>query len=180
LDDTLRIIAVWLHILGIAIFVGPQFFLAFAWVPVARTIGDQRVRVELTRKITRRFGIIGGIGLVLIIVAGTYLIATWRDHYGIPDADVVGFTDLRYGVIFIIKMSLLIVMLGVVGLHTFVIGPRLVDAMEEDIAGGGDPDQVRSLRMQSMIVSIAGLLLALAIMVLGVMLNTTTFSFVET
>ena len=33
--DTARIVAIWVHILGIAIFVGPQFFLAFAWAPAA-------------------------------------------------------------------------------------------------------------------------------------------------
>jgi hypothetical protein len=37
--------------------------------------------------------------------------------------------------------------------------------------------QVRGLRMQSMFLSISVLLLTLVIMVAGVMLNTTTFSF---
>src|SRR5688572_33474218 len=68
MDDTLRAIAVWVHILGIAVFVGPQFFLAFAWGPVARTIGDQHTRLDLTRKVTRRFGMLAGFGLALIIV----------------------------------------------------------------------------------------------------------------
>ena len=69
MENTLHIIAVWTHILGIALFVGPQFFLAFAWVPAARMIPDQRVRAQLTRTLTRRFGWIGGIGLVLIVLA---------------------------------------------------------------------------------------------------------------
>lgn len=178
LDDTLRIIAVWTHILGIALFVGPQFFLAFAWGPAARTIRDQQTRLDLTRMLTRRFGWIGGIGIVLIVVAGTYLIATWRDHYAIPDD--TEFTSLRYGVVFIVKMTVLMAMLGIVAAHMFFVGPRLVEAMDEHLNRGGPEEAVRSARMLSMAFSIAGLLLALGLMVLGVMMNTTTFSFQDT
>ena len=32
-ENFLHIFFIWLHILGVALFVGPQFFLAFAWVP---------------------------------------------------------------------------------------------------------------------------------------------------
>ncbi|MGE0570657.1 MAG: CopD family protein [Dehalococcoidia bacterium] len=175
MDDTLRIIAVWTHILGIALFVGPQFFLAFAWGPAARTIKDQHTRLDLTRMLTQRFAWIGGMGIILIVVAGTYLIATWRDHYGVPDD--AEFTALRYGVIFIVKMTVLMVMLAIVGAHMFFVGPRLVNAMDAHINHGGLEENVRSARMLSMAFSIAGLLLALALMVLGVMMNTTTFSF---
>jgi uncharacterized membrane protein len=174
MDETLRIIAIWVHILGIALFVGPQFFIAFAWAPAARGIVDQRVRLELTRKLTRSFGFIGGAGIVLIVVAGSYLISTWRDHWAIPDD--VDFTSLRYGVLFIVKMSLLVVMLAIVAGHMFFVGPRLVERMEDHLDGRATEADVRSARMLSMGLSIAGLLLALSIMVLGVMMNTATFS----
>lgn len=175
MDDTLRIIAVWTHILGIALLVGPQFFLAFAWGPAARTIGDQRIRLELTRKMTTSFGWIGGAGIALLILAGSYLIATWRDHYGIPDD--ASFTAMRYGVIFIVKMSVLVVMLAIVAAHMFFVGPRLVDAMDAHINHGGPEADVKAARKLSMLFSVVGLLLALALMVMGVMMNTTTFSF---
>jgi uncharacterized membrane protein len=179
LDNFLHITAVWVHILGIALFVGPQFFLAFAWVPASRQIADLATRARAMRTITRRFGYIGGIGLVLILVAGTYLIATWRDFYGYPDD--AGFTDVRYGVIFIIKMSVLIVMLVLVGLHMFWAGPRQLALMEAQARGEAvEPEQMRRLRMMSMTLSIAGLVLTLAIMVMGVSLSTTEYSFQET
>lgn len=178
MDDTLRAIAVWVHILGIALFVGPQFFLAVAWGPAARTISDQKIRLDLTRKITRSFGMLAGVGLALIIVAGAYLISTWRDYYAYPDD--AGFTDIWYGVLFIIKMSLLIVMLAVVGAHMFWVGPRLVEAMDAHLNAGGSEDDVRQARMLSMAVSIAGLTLALAIMVFGVLMNTPGISFEAT
>lgn len=178
MENTLHIVFVWVHILGIALFVGPQFFLAVAWVPVARGIADQRVRADLTRKLTRRFGWLGGAGLVMIVVAGGYLIGNWRDYYAQPGD--LGFTELRYGVLFIIKMGLFVAMLGVVGLHTFVVGPRLADAIDAEVAGTAGPDATRKARVASMVFSISGLALALAIMVLGVMMNTTKFSFAAT
>lgn len=171
----LHITATWLHILGIALFVGPQFFLAFAWVPASRRIPDLRTRAEAMRTITRRFGYIGGIGLLLIILAGTYLISTWRDYYSFPeDAD---FASVRYGLIFIIKMTALIVMLALVGFHTFVIGPRQIDLMDRQANGESVDDEMRGKRIQSMITSILALVLTLAIMVMGVSMSATGFSF---
>lgn len=179
MTNTLHIIFIWLHILGIAIYVGPQFFLAFAWVPTSRGIQDPLVRAEAARTITRRFAWIGGIGLLLILIAGGYLIGSWRDYYHIPSD--AGFTDYRYGIIFIIKMVVLVVMLLIIGWHTFKVGPRLVELMEAQARGQQVSDaQLRSARMQSMAFSIAGLVLVLVIMVLGAMLNTATFSVIET
>lgn len=174
MDSALHAISLWLHILGIALFVGPQFFLALAWGPAARGISDQGTRLALTRTLTKRFGYIGGIGIVLIVLAGTYLIMDWRDYYAIPED--TEFTSLRFGVLFIVKMTLFLVMLAVVGFHMFFVGPGLVRAMEEQQAGSGSDEAVRAARVRSMAVSILGLALALGIMVLGVLMNTVTFS----
>ncbi|MGE5594565.1 MAG: hypothetical protein ACM3S1_00870 [Hyphomicrobiales bacterium] len=175
MDDTLHIAAIWLHILGIALYVGPQFFLAFAWVPTSREIEDLPTRVAAMRRITRRFGWIGGIGLLLILIAGTYLISDWRDYYGYPDD--ASFTSARFGVIFIIKMIVLLVMLAVVGFHTFVVGPRLLNTLEAQSRGERVTEaQLRSARMQSMALSITGLVLVLVIMVMGAMMNATKWS----
>jgi uncharacterized membrane protein len=174
MDDTLRIIAIWLHILGIALFVGPQFFLAFAWVPASRQIGDSATRIQAMRTVTRRFAWIGGIGLAIIILAGSYLIGDWRSYYNISDD--VSFTHYRYGVLFIIKMVLLLVMLVIIGIHTFSVGPRLIDVSERRAAGQATDADVRKARMWSMALSISGLVLVLVIMVFGVMLNTFSYS----
>ena len=179
MDNFLHISALWLHVLGIALFVGPQFFLAFAWVPASRQIADLQTRAQAMRTITKRFGYIGGIGLLLIVIAGTYLIMTWRDFYSYPDD--AGFTDIRYGVIFIVKMSVLLVMLVLVGLHMFWAGPKQLALMEAQARGETvDAQDLRRARMTSMFLSIAGLLLTLAIMVMGVSLSTTEYSFQET
>jgi uncharacterized membrane protein len=175
LEDVLHIAAIWTHILGIALFVGPQFFLAFAWVPASRQIEDMPTRVRAMRTITRRFGYIGGTGLGLILIAGIYLIATWRSFYSVdPQAN---FNDIRFGVVFSAKMTVLLVMLVVVGIHTFKVGPKLVDVMEAQAQGKAVSEaDVRRARRNSMILSITGLALTLIIMVMGTMLTTTAYS----
>ena len=177
MEDTLHIIFIWIHILGLVLFLGPQFFLAFAWVPTSRGITDMPIRIKAMRTLTRRFLWIGGLGLVLLIVAGGYLIGDWRKYYNIPSD--TSFSHYYFGSIFVAKMVVLLVMLVLLSLHTFRTGPRLIDAMEAQATGSKtvtDAD-VRSLRMQSMFLSISVLVLTLVIMVGGVMLNTTTFSF---
>lgn len=174
MENTLHVIFIWVHILGLVLFLGPQFFLAFAWVPASRGITDMPTRVKAMRTVTSRFAWIGGIGLLLLLIAGGYLIGDWRKFYNISDD--TGFTDLRFGVVFIIKMCVLLVMLVLLGFHTMRTGPRLIDAMEANAAGTGSEAQVRSLRMQSMFLSISVLVLTLVIMVFGVLLNTTSWS----
>lgn len=175
MEEALHIAAIWTHILGIALFVGPQFFLAFAWVPASRQIEDMPTRLRAMRTITRRFGYIGGVGLALILIAGTYLIATWRSYYTVDPNE--SFNDIRFGLVFSIKMTVLLVMLVVVGIHTFKIGPKLVDVMEAQAAGTAVSDaDVRRARRNSMILSITGLALTLVIMVMGTMLTTVQWS----
>ena len=175
MENGLHIAAVWLHVLGIALFVGPQFFLAFAWVPASRQIADPLTRVAAMRTITTRFGWIGGIGLLLILIGGAYLIMTWRDYHGVSDE--AAFFDYRYGVVFVVKMAILAVMIVLVGLHMFVVGPAQADAMEEQARGGNVPDiRLRRLRIISMTLSITGLVLTLVIMGFGVGLGAAEFS----
>lgn len=174
LRDALHIGALWMHILGIALFLGPQFFLAFAWVPASRGIDDMRQRVKAMRTITNRFGWIGGIGLLLILIAGTYLIATWRDYYAQPD---VGFMSIRYGQYFTTKMIVLAFMLILLATHMFWVGPKLLDRIEAEANGENVTEQeLRILRVRSMGLSISVLVLTLIIMIFGAMLTTYRFS----
>lgn len=178
MDDFLHITAIWMHILGIALFVGPQFFLAFAWMPASRGITDLPTRARAMRTITTRFGAIGGVGLAMIIVAGTYLIATWRDYYAQPED--VEFASLRFGAIFIVKMTVLLVMLALTGLHTFVVGPRLLEKIEIQAEGGRvDEAEITKLRRLTMMLSIVVLILTLVIMVMGASMSSTSYSLQE-
>ena len=175
MENVLHAAALWLHILGIALFVGPQVFLAFAWVPVSRDITDMAIRVPAMRKITSRFLVIGLVGLAMILLGGTYLISTWRDYYAIPAG--IPFNDLRYGKLFSYKMTIVLVMLIITALHTFKVGPKQVQLMQDRADGKPvSEEEIARVRKMSMMLSISGLLLTLIIMVFGVLLTTYTFS----
>jgi hypothetical protein len=77
-------------------------------------------------------------------------------------------------------MSVLMVMLAVVLAHIFFVGPRLVSTMEDHLDGAATDEDLRKARILSMALSHTGLLLALVMMVLGVMMSTTGFSFEST
>lgn len=178
LESFLHITFLWLHLLGVALWVGPQVFLAVAWGPASRQIADLPTRVAAMKTMTRRFGYLGGVGLALIIVAGTYLVFTWRDYYAIPgDTE---FTSLRFGVWFIVKMNVLVLMLVVVGLHIVWAGPKQL-RLYEAMARGEPVDEaaLRRVRAVSMTLSLLGLLLSLVMMVMGVMIGTSEWSFQE-
>lgn len=178
MDDAVHIVFIWLHILGVALFVGAQFFLAVAWVPASRGIVDLPTRVSAMRTITQRFAYLAGVGLLLILVAGIYLVGTWRDYY--LDGQGAGFFAYRFGVLFTIKMSLLAVMLTLLGLHMFVVGPRLLTRLEAEANGRAvDGRALSRVQRQSMALSLSGLLLALVIMALGAGLATFSFSLRE-
>lgn len=178
MDNFLHVLFIWMHILGVALLVGPQFLLAFGWVPASRSISNLPERIHALRVMTRRFGYIGGAGIVMIVAAGSYLIADWRDYYAIPED--AAFTSLRFGVVFIVKMTLFTIMLAAIAYHMFFLGPRQLEAIEAQARGERITEaEVRSARRQSMLVSITGLVLALAIMVLGAMLNTVGWSLQE-
>jgi hypothetical protein len=83
-------------------------------------------------------------------------------------------------VVFAVKMTLLVVMLALLGLHTFFVGPLLLQKLEAQ-ARGEDVDEaaLRRVRLQSMALSISGLALALIIMALGASLATYRFSIQE-
>lgn len=168
----------WIHVIGAALWVGPQVYLATGWPGAARQIADTATKVEVIRVLTLRFAYLGGFGLLLLAGAGTHLIWTWRDYYAQPGE--VGFWELRYGVVFTVKMASLAVMLAVTALHMFVVGPRQLDAMAAE--GRGEPGAAARLarvRRHSRALSGTGLLLALAIMGMGAALSTASWSMQE-
>ncbi len=114
----------WLHLLGMAFFVGGQLMLAAVVVPVLRGLGDR----EPLRAAARRFGAGTGVALVVLIVTGAALAShehRWSDstlQVKIGLVAVVGIlvalhtrlpeTHALEGAIFVV--SLAIVWLGVV------------------------------------------------------------------
>ena len=152
----------WLHILAATIWVGPQFFLFLAAVPAVRTIEDAKERAKVMRVMTTRFGYLAWGALAVLVLTG---IGNLYEE----DLDVDVLFDRNFGVIFQVKMTLLIITIVLTALHSFVIGPRM-SALQESVT---DESQIASIRRLSMIVSGVNLLVAVAIIFCGALLAST-------
>ena len=152
----------WLHILAATIWVGPQFFLFLAAVPAVRTIEDTKERAKVMRVMTTRFGYLAWGALAVLVLTG---IGNLYEE----DLDVDVLFDRNFGVIFQVKMTLLIITIVLTALHSFVIGPRM-SALQESVT---DESQIASMRRLSMIVSGVNLLVAVAIIFCGALLAST-------
>lgn len=161
----------WLHILGVAIWVGPQFFLFIAAVPAIRTIDDTTARARVMRTLTTRFGWMAWAALVLIVMTGISNLF----QLGADTAIDLGSPDYRWYHVFTLKMVLVGVMVILTAVHTFVIGPRQLSLME---SGESGPDAVR-LRRVSIALSGLVLLTSTVVVFLGALLNDHEWSFQE-
>ena len=152
----------WLHILAATIWVGPQVFLFVAAVPAIRTVEDAQVRARIMRVLTTRFGWLAWGAMLVLVITG---VANLYEHA----LSVEELFELNWGIIFQVKMTLVIATVALTALHTFVIGPRLLSLQES----AADEAQVASARRVSIIVSSGNLLLALGILFTAALLDTT-------
>jgi len=156
----------WLHIIAATIWVGPQVFLFVAAVPAVRTIEDARQRAQVMRVLTTRFGFLAMAAFVVLIVSGIGRVYEDERGFGLPLDELF---DLRWGIIFQVKMTLVIITAVLTAAHAFVIGPRLLRMQEEST----DEAQVASLRRLSIGVSAANALVAFGILFAAALLSST-------
>ena len=152
----------WIHIMAATIWVGPQVFLFVAAVPALRTVEDTQVRARAMRVLTTRFGYLAWGALAVLVITG---IANLYEH----DLDVDVLFERNFGIIFQVKMTLLIATVALTAVHSFVIGPRLLN-MQESVA---DEAELAPTRRLSIIISSVNLLIALGILFCGALLGTT-------
>ena len=150
----------WIHILAATIWVGPQVFLFVAAVPAVRTIEDLQVRTRVMRVITTRFNYLAWGALTVLVITG---IANLYEH----DLEVDQLFDLNFGVVFQVKMTLLIATVALTGRHSFVLGPRVLRMQESAV----DAAEIAPVRRWSIIVSAVNMLLALGIVFCGALLS---------
>lgn len=150
-------IPVWLHLLGAALWIGPQFTLALAATPAIRGVPDDTARAQALRTLTTRFGMLSGAALVLLILTGIDNVVQRAP------ADMF---DLRYGPILVAKLVMVTLALVATAYHAAVVGPPLLKAIE-----AGDLAAARRLRRRSLAASILNLALGLAILYAAALLR---------
>lgn len=162
-------IPLWLHIVAVTAWVGPQFFLFVATGPALRAIDDPQVRLRAMRLITNRFGWLGWTAMAVIVLTGIFNILDETE-----ESPVVFDGDFRYLWIFITKMALLALTVLLTALHTFVIGPQQLRLHEEMRS---ESPQGARLRRTSLALSTLALLASLAVIFAATLLADHEFSF---
>lgn len=152
----------WLHLLAAAAWIGPQLMMFIAVVPALRVL-DASARYRVLVALTPRFGWLGSLALLVLILTGIDNI----DSYA-PNA----MFDLRYGYILTTKLVLVAVVAVLSIFHTGLVGPRLLRLQEQALQGGeGEAAELVRLRRQSIVLSVLTLLLSLAVLFCAALLR---------
>jgi uncharacterized membrane protein len=116
------------HVLGVALWLGGMIVLAAVVLPAARGGGDPAAARAMITRAARRFGIVGGVAWLLILVTGFGLL----EHRGLSVADL---TASEYGRRILAKLVLLLVLGVIVLAHALWQGPRVRRAEAAQDAG---------------------------------------------
>lgn len=167
------LISLIIHVTAAAVFVGPQLLMFYAVTPATWLIDDEKLKRQLVAVIARRFGALAAIALVTLLVTGLYQFYTIVPEY-IQD-DMMSY---RFGLVFVTKMTMFTVVIGLVMLHAMVFARRirrLSDAVE---AGDAEPAELEQARMHSFLFSGLLLLASFATLWLGVTLGHAEYAYV--
>ncbi len=159
----------WIHIVAVAVWLGPQFFMFLVTVPAVRVIEDPEVRLRVMRVIVQRFGWLAWAAMAVIVLSGVSNLFQEADEFG-----HLWDTDYRYFQIFSTKMVLVGLMVILTALHTFVIGPKQLRLLEEMRS---DSTEAAGLRRVSIIVSSLTLLISIAVVYAAALLANHAYSF---
>jgi putative copper export protein len=156
-----------LHLIAAAVWAGGMVFLGVAVGAARRTLPD-RERIALFRQLGRRFLVVGGIAMLVLIATGTDMAADRLGAFG-------DLFDTDYGKRLAEKLALVVVVIGLTLFHSLVQGPRLSRLREEALDRPEDPELAQLIRRKSAragAVSALNLAATLAILVLAARLVT--------
>ena len=159
----------WIHIVAVAVWLGPQFFMFLVTVPAVRVIEDPEVRLRVMKVIVTRFGWLAWAAMAVIVLSGVSNLFQEADEFG-----HIWDSEYRYFQIFSTKMVLVGLMVVLTALHTFVIRPKQLRILEEMRS---DSTEAAGLRRVSIIVSSLTLLVSVAVVYAGALLANHDYSF---
>ncbi len=162
-----------IHVTAAAVFVGPQLLMFYAVTPATWLIEDEALKRQLLAVIARRFGALAAISLVTLLVTGLYQFYTV-----VPDDIQAEMMDFRFGLIFVLKMTMFTVVLGLVLLHAMVFARRIRRLSAAVDAGDAAPEELQLARMHSLLLSGVLMLASIATLWLGVTLGHAEYSYV--
>ncbi len=167
-----------LHVTAAAVLVGGMALLFVAVTPGTELIEDARLRRAVTRVVALRFAWMTVIALVVLVVTG---LGQFYSESIVPPDIRENMTDFRWGPVFMVKMTLVTMLVVMVGVHGMYFGPRIGRASEL-VAETTDQEaaqRLAGLRRGSHLFSLAMLIVGLAVLALGVMLGNDAFSHIR-
>ena len=160
-----------LHVFAATLIVGPQVLLFFAVVPSTWLIEDEALKRAVTRVVTQRYGMIAGFAMVISLVTGLY------QFYNVtPDSITDDMSSFRFGTLFMVKMSLFLLFVILVGVHA-VMGRRIGVLADAVAAGDGDAVALENQRRKSLMLTMLTMVVAIALLSFGVLLGHGDFSY---
>jgi uncharacterized membrane protein len=169
-------IVLGLHVLFAAILVGGQLLLFFAVVPSTWLIDDHGLRRRVTAVVAQRFGMMAGVSLAGLVVTG--LFQFYSDDLVPPDVRE-NMMDYRFGPVFVTKMTLLVVLVVMIGIHGAYFGRRIGQLSDAVEAGEADPGELERLRRNSLLFATLMVLVSIALIFLGATLGNDAYSHIE-
>lgn len=159
----------WIHIVAVAVWLGPQAFMFLVAMPALRVIDDAETRVRVMRVVIYRFGWLAWAALGVIVLTGiSNLFQEASEHDNVWDA------DYRYYQVFSTKMVAVGIAVALTAVHTWIVGPRLLRLHEE---ARGETAEALRLRRLSLVVSSLVLLASIAAVYLAALLANHDWSF---
>jgi putative copper export protein len=155
-----------LHLISAAVWAGGLVFLGLAVGSARRTLADPD-RIALFRSLGRRFALVGGIALLVLIATGSEM-ASDRDAW-----DTLG--EGTYGGTLLAKLILVGVVIVLTVVHSVIQGPALSRLRAQAAERPDDVELAAEIRRRAAlagIVTLLNLLATLAILVLAARLVT--------
>lgn len=163
----LPLIALYVHVVAAIIFVGGSLFIWLALMPGIKDVPED-VRNQVVVRVTKRFGRVVDISLIVLILTGIYN-ATWY----LGD---LGFNTLGAHIL-IVKAALVVVLVFTIYFNNLYLGRRISAAVREMRATQDEErrEQLRarlaSIRRTSHAFSYLNIALMLTVVLLAVMLQ---------
>ena len=156
-----------LHLIAAAVWVGGMVFLGLAVGAARRTLAD-RERIALFRQLGRRFLVVGGLALLVLIATGTDMASDRLASFG-------DLFDTDYGKRLAEKLGVVAFVIVLTAFHSLVQGPALSRLREQALERPDDAELAAAIRRKAAragIVSAVNLVATLAILVLAARLIT--------
>jgi uncharacterized membrane protein len=163
---SVRIVALWIHILSMVVVLGGYIFLSLFWWPVVgRAIEDVRLQVRLLGQTLRRFFTVVVLALtVLVLTGGLYLLPPAYRAFGAGDEARLA----TFHLVLLWKLGAVFVVLVLVPMQLFGMAFRLT-RMDAGVYAF-DPQLVARLSRRMQMVSYLIILLLAGVVILSTQL----------